>query len=334
MFRDYLEIIARDGKLSDHDFQIAFDALLEGKANEYQAAAFLLATRMAHENAPSVRYAALQLRARAESLQHPRGILDIVGTGGDGMKTLNISTAAAIVAAASGATVAKHGNFGATGPTGAADVVSALGINLRAPIGKVQDALFEQKFAFIFAPMFHPKLARFAQLRKSLEVRTLFNILGPLINPAQPEYMLLGCTTAKVMQIYADVMPGLGVKHAWIVCGDDGMDELSICAPTDVIRFQHGNFSRFTMVPEEVGLSRARLEEIQGSHAAHNAQKLRDMLGGMRGAYRDAVVYNAGVGLLVAGIAGSALEGVRIAEMAIDDGRAIQKLNDYTTALA
>jgi anthranilate phosphoribosyltransferase len=333
MFRDYLELIARNGKLSDHDFQIAFDALLEGKANEYQAGAFLLATRMAHENARSISYAAQQLRARAASIQTPPGVLDIVGTGGDGLKTLNISTAAAIVAAAAGATVAKHGNFGATGPTGAADVVSALGVNLSAPIARVQDALFDHKFAFIFAPLFHSKLKRFAQLRRSLEIRTIFNLLGPLINPVAPEFMLLGTSTHKMLEIYADIMPALGVKHAWIVCGDDGMDELSLCASTDVVRYENGNLSRFQMVPEEVGLPRARHEDIQGGHAEYNAKRLRDMLGGEHGAYRDAVVYNAGAALLIAGIAGSPLEGIRVAEAAIDDGRATRKLDEYILAV-
>jgi len=333
MFKGYLELLARGENLSLTDFQIAFDALLDGGASDAQAAAFLMALRAQHETPAYLKIAAEILRARAVALPAPPGVLDIVGTGGDGLKTLNISSAAAIVAAAAGATVAKHGNYGASGPTGASDTLAALGVNLQAPPEKIQTALFDHKFAFVFAPLFHPALAKLAPVRKSLGIRTIFNLLGPIVNPARPTFMLLGVSSPHAMQTYADILPGLGVQHAWIVRGQDGMDELSPCAPSDVVRVQHGSFSRFTISLEDVGLPRATPEQIIGGDAAHNAVAMQAILNGTQdislNAYRNAVIYNAGAALLIAGRAGTPLEGVRLATAAIQDSKAIDKLTKY-----
>lgn len=333
MLHNYLETLSRRENLSPEDFAVAFDALLDGRASDIQAASFLMALCVSHETPRVLSAAADILRARAVPLASPPDTLDIVGTGGDGLKTLNISSAAAIVAAAAGATVAKHGNYGASGPAGAADTLSALGVNLQAPPEKIQTALFDQKFAFVFAPIFHPSLTKLAPIRKALGIRTIFNLVGPIANPARPRFMLLGVSDARAMQPYAEILPGLGVQHAWIVRGQDGMDELSPCAPSDVIRVQNGNLSRFTISPEDVGLPRVGPEHIHGGDAAYNAEALRAMLDGEQGAYRDAVIYNAGIGLLIAGRAGTPLEGIRLAAAAIDDGRAARKLDDYIAYL-
>ncbi|MBY0421067.1 MAG: anthranilate phosphoribosyltransferase, partial [Parvularculaceae bacterium] len=256
----------------------------------------------------------------------PAGVVDTCGTGGDGLKTFNISTAAALVAAGAGAVVAKHGNRAATSACGSSDVLAALGVPLDAPKGAVERAFLEAGCAFLYAPRHHPALARVAPLRRALGVRTIFNLLGPLANPAGARRQVVGVASARHLEPMAGALARLGVERALVVHGSDGLDELTVAGDSEAIEVSSGVLRRIAIHPSAAGLATSPTASLRGGGPAENAAALRRLLDGEKSAYRDVVILNAAACLMVAGIADSLGDGAERARRSIDDGRARRAL--------
>jgi anthranilate phosphoribosyltransferase len=319
--------VADGESLSDADTQAALDLLMSGVAPPVAMGAFLMALRVRGETADEITGAAKFLRARMTSVDAPPGSVDIVGTGGDSHGTYNVSTAATFVAAGAGVTVAKHGNRAVTSLSGASDVLAALGVKLDVPPVAVTRAISESGVGFLWAPLYHPAMKTWAPIRADLGVRTLFNLLGPLCNPAGVTRQVLGVYDRKLLEPIAQVLKNLGSVHAWVVHGADGMDEMTTTGVTTVAELQGGDITVFDVTPEDAGLPRADIAALKGGDAAHNARALRDLLHGETGAYRDIVVLNAAAALIVAGRASGLEDGVAKAQTSIDSGRAAQALD-------
>jgi anthranilate phosphoribosyltransferase len=319
--------VADGGQLSEPEMLAALDLLMSGVAPPVAMGAFLMALRVRGETIDEITGAAKFLRARMTSVDAPPGAVDIVGTGGDSHGTYNVSTAAAFVAAGAGATVAKHGNRAVTSLSGASDVLAALGVKLDVPPVAVTRAISEAGVGFLWAPLYHPAMKTWAPIRADLGVRTLFNLLGPLCNPAGITRQVLGVYDRRLVEPIARVLKNLGSKHAWVVHGADGMDELTTTSITTVAELRDDRISVFDVTPEDAGLPRSEIAALKGGDAAHNARALRDLLHGEPGAYRDIVVLNAAAALIVAGKAPSLEAGVAKAQSSIDSGRAALALN-------
>lgn len=317
-----------DGEtLSEPDMLAALDLLMSGVAPPVAMGAFLMALRVRGETIPEITGAAKFLRARMTTVDAPPTAVDIVGTGGDSHGTFNISTAATFVAAGAGVTVAKHGNRAVTSLSGASDVLAALGVKLDVPPVAVSRAIADAGVGFLWAPLYHPAMKTWAPIRTDLGIRTLFNLLGPLCNPAGVTRQVLGVYDRKLVEPIAEVLKNLGSTHAWIVHGADGMDELTTTGVTTVAELQNGSITVFDVTPEDAGLPRAVISALKGGDAAHNARALRDLLLGEPGAYRDIVVLNAAAALIVAGKASGLEDGVAKAQTSIDSGRAALALD-------
>jgi anthranilate phosphoribosyltransferase len=313
----------------------AADVLAEvmaGNASEVQIAAFLIALRTKGETVDEIAGLARTMRELAAhvEVEHDAELLDVVGTGG-GRPTFNVSTTAAIIAAGAGCRVAKHGNRSATGLSGAADVLEALGARIDLTPEQVGRCIDEVGFGFMFAPTHHAATRYVIPVRKQLAVRTIFNFLGPLTNPAGVTRQLTGVADRRYVQPLADAFARLGATHVLVVSSEDGLDELSTAAPTHVVEVRGGDTARFTIDATEVGLDRARPEELTGGTPEVNAEITRRILAGERGAPRDLAVLNAGAAIYVSGCADSPEEGVRAAEAAIDGGAALAKLEQFVT---
>jgi anthranilate phosphoribosyltransferase len=263
--------------------------------------------------------------------------VDIVGTGGDGRNTLNISTAAALVVAGCGVPVAKHGNRAATSASGSSDVLAALGVNLEPPLGLVEQCLHEAGICFLFAPRHHPAMRHVAAIRRKLGVRTIFNLLGPLTNPANVKRHLIGVYEAVRLRPMAETLQKLGSETVWLTHGRDGMDELTTTDASSAVSLSNGVLKEFDIVPEQAGLARARAEQLRGGDAAFNAAALKRLLDGEQGPYRDIVLLNAAAALAVAGKAPDLAKGAVLAAQALDSGAArdkLQKLIAWTNRAA
>jgi anthranilate phosphoribosyltransferase len=267
------------------------------------------------------------MRARCNAVRAPEGAIDIVGTGGDGKGTLNISTAAALVVAGAGVPVAKHGNRNLSSRSGAADALTELGLDVMVGPEVVERCLAAAGIGFMMAPMHHPATRHVAPIRLELGTRTIFNILGPLTNPAGVKRQLSGAFAAELIRPMAETLAALGSEAAWIVHGGDGTDELSIAAPSRVAALRNGIVTEFEIAPDDAGLPWHPFERLLGGTPAENAAALRALLGGAAGAYRDAVLLNAAAALVVAGRAAGLAEGVEIARESIDSGAARAKLD-------
>jgi anthranilate phosphoribosyltransferase len=288
--------------------------------------AFLAALRLKGETVDEIAGAAEVMRARAERVQVAAPIfVDTCGTGGDGRNTFNISTTAAFVVAGAGVTVAKHGNRAVSSRSGSADVLAALGVDVDAGIKVVERAIAEVGIGFLFAPRLHPAFKAVAGIRRELGVRTVFNLLGPLANPAGARHQVMGVYEPRWVPIIGGVLAALGALHAFVVHGS-GLDEISVTGMTHVAEVKAGEVERFCVVPEDLGLPRHAESEIAGGDAARNATILRDVLGGQRGAPRDAVLANASAALVCAGAAADLRAGVIVAAESIDRGAATEKL--------
>lgn len=317
-----------DGEhLTEAETEAALDLLVSGVATPVAMGAFLMALRVRGETISEITGAAKFLRARMTSVDAPPNAVDIVGTGGDSHGTYNVSTAATFVAAGAGITIAKHGNRAVTSLSGASDVLSALGVKLDVPPVAVTRAIAESGVGFLWAPLYHPAMKTWAPIRADLGIRTLFNLLGPLCNPAGVTRQVLGVYDRKLVEPIAQVLKNLGSKRAWIVHGADGMDELTTTGASTVAELQDGTISVFDVTPEDAGLPRAKIADLKGGDAATNATALRNLLQGEPGPYRDIVVFNAAAALIVGGKASSLEDGVAKAQTAIDSGRAAQALN-------
>ncbi|MCS7207283.1 MAG: anthranilate phosphoribosyltransferase [Dehalococcoidia bacterium] len=320
--REILELVVARRSLSQEQARQAMQTIMDGQATPAQVAGFLVALRMKGETAEEVAGMAQAMRAKALRVEVPFPLLDTCGTGGDRAGTFNFSTAAAIVCAAAGAKVAKHGNRAVSSASGSADLLEACGVRIALGPEGVAQCIREVGIGFCFAPVFHPAMKHAAPVRRELGIRTVFNILGPLTNPAGAQFQVLGVADPGMGEMLAQVLRLLGVRRAWVVHGEDGLDELTLCAPTRVWDVQTDGLRFFTLTPEGVGLPRARPEDLKGGTPQENAQRLWALLKGERGPLRDGVVLNAGAGLVVYGLAGTLAEGIRLAQEAVDSGRA------------
>lgn len=306
--------------------------IMQGKTTQTQNAAFLaaLSTKSTHaETIDEICGCAEAMRECATAVPYDQAVLEIVGTGGDKSKSFNISTTAALIAASAGVKVAKHGNRAASSLCGAADVLEALGVNIKQTPATCKKLLDEVGMCFLFAQSYHPSMKYVAPIRKELGVRTVFNILGPLTNPAHPRMQLLGVYDERLLEPLAVVLKNLGLTHALVVYGTDCLDEISLSAPTRVCELNHGECTSYEISPLEFGFAFCKKEDLEGGNPEENAQITRDILAGKHGYYRNAAVLNAGAALYVAGKTASIEEGVRQAEMLIDSGAARALLDKF-----
>lgn len=318
--------IAATRPLTRAEADAAFAALFEGQGTPAQMGGFLMALRTRGETVDEYAAAANAMRAKCTPVQAPEGAMDIVGTGGDGKGTLNISTATAFVVAGAGVVVAKHGNRNLSSKSGAADALTELGLNVMVGPQVVERCLAQAGIGFMMAPMHHPATRHVMPVRQELGTRTIFNILGPLTNPAGVRRQLTGAFSDSLIRPMAETLLTLGTIKAWLVHGGDGTDEISIAAPTRVAAVEGGGIREFTIHPDDAGLPYHPFEKIMGGTPAENAQALRALLDGQTGAYRDAVLLNAAAALVVADKAGSLTEGVEMARVSIDSGAARAKV--------
>jgi len=317
-----LNRIADGATHSEGETEAALDLLMSGVATPVQMGAFLMALRVRGETIAEITGAAKFLRSRMTPAEAPPGAIDIVGTGGDSHGTYNVSTAAAIVAAGAGVAVAKHGNRSVSSLSGASDVLQALGVKIDVPSMVVSRAIHACGAGFLWAPMHHPAMKMWAPIRADLGIRSIFNLLGPLCNPASVKRQVLGVYDRKWLEPMAEALKNLGSVHAWVVHGADGMDELSTTGSSTVAELHGGDITVFEVAPEDAGLPRATLADLKGGDAEANAAKLRALLMGEMGPYRDIVLFNTAAALIVAGKADGLKSGVALAAQAIDSGAA------------
>ena len=318
---------AADRPLTRDEAELAFRVLFDGEATPAQIGGFLMALRTRGETVDEYAAAAAVMRAKCNKVRAPEGAMDIVGTGGDGKHTLNISTATAFVVAGAGVPVAKHGNKNLSSKSGTADVQSQMGINVMVGPEVVEKALETAGIAFMMAPMHHPAMAHVGPVRAELATRTIFNILGPLTNPAGAKRQLTGAFTRDLIRPMAETLGRLGSERAWLVHGGDGTDELSICGVSYVAALEEdGSIREAELHPEEAGLPVHPFEAILGGEPQDNANAFRALLDGETGAYRDAVLLNASAALVIAGKADDLKAGVDLARASIDSGAAKTKV--------
>ena len=321
---------ASEGPLSRAQAKTAFTHLFEGTATAAQMGGLLMALRARGESVSEYAAAAAVMRAKCTAVSAPAGAIDIVGTGGDGMGTLNISTATAFVVAGAGVTVAKHGNRNLSSKSGAADALTALGVNVMVGAEVAERAINEIGIGFMMAPMHHPAIKHVMPVRQELGCKTIFNILGPLTNPAGVRRQLTGAFAIDLIFPMAEVLKDLGSEKAWLVHGDDGSDEVSICGATQVAKLEDGKITGDEIHPEDAGLPVHPLRDILGGSPEENGRAFAALLEGAPSAYRDAVLLNAACALVVADHASDLRAGVEMARDSIDSGKAKAKL----TALA
>jgi len=318
-----------DGKPLDADqAEQAFDIIMSGAATPAQIGGFLMALRVRGETVPEISGAVRTMRSKMLTIDAPAGAIDTCGTGGDAKGTYNVSTACAIVAAGCGVPVAKHGNRALSSRSGTADVLKALGVNIDADMRLVRKSLHEANLCFLMAPRHHSAMRHVGPTRVELGTRTIFNLIGPLSNPAQITRQVIGVFAPQWVEPFAEALRGLGHEHAWVVHGADGLDELSTTGPTLVAELKGGKITTFEVSPADAGLPTARLEDLQGGDAEHNAGALRALLDGEAGPFRDIVLFGSAAAMIVAGKAADLKTGVAMAAEALDNGRARQALAD------
>ena len=324
-FKPLLSRLADGATLSEADAGEFFDACLRGEPTPAQVAAALTAMRMRGETVGEITACARAMRKAAVTLDHPFEVIDVCGTGGDGLHTLNISTAVAFVAAGGGLKVAKHGNRALTSRSGGADVLAELGVDIAAGPEQQLKALDEAGICFLFAPAHHGAMRHVSPIRAELGFRTVFNLLGPLANPAKARRQLLGVFDTRWVEPLARVLGALGAERAWTVHGQ-GMDEITTTGETQVAEWRDGQVRLFRITPEAVGLPRASLAELTGGSPKENAAALRELLAGRTGPYRDVVLINAAAAFLVGETVETLREGVELAGRVLDEGRAAEAL--------
>ncbi|MAI62844.1 MAG: anthranilate phosphoribosyltransferase [Micavibrio sp. TMED27] len=326
----YIDNIQNGETLSEDQMIEAMNTIMGGNVSEAEMAAFLSGLAQRGETVEELTGAAKVMREKASGLKAPFGAVDCCGTGGDKSGTYNISTAVAIVSAACGVTVAKHGNRASTSKSGTADVLEALGVNLDVSIEKQEEALNTLHFAFLMAPKHHTAMKHVVSVRKKLGTRTIFNLLGPLANPAGTRYQLIGVFDKQWVRPMAETLKALGTKSAWVVHGEDGLDEITTTAKTYVATLDdEGNINEMTISPEDFGLEYDNPEDLIGGEAQENAAALRGLLEGEKCAYRNIVLANTAAVLMIRGEVETLQEGVKRAAEEIDSGQAFQLLKDY-----
>ena len=325
-FRELIGLVAEGQSLSEDQSAHAFDIMMSGDATPSQIGGFLMALRMRGETVEEITGAARTMRAKMLKVTAPEGAMDVVGTGGDAIGTQNISTASALVVAGAGVPVAKHGNRAFSSKSGAADVLGALGVDLEAELAVVEQAIAEAGIGFLMAPAYHSSMRHVGPTRVEMGVRTIFNILGPLSNPALVKRLLVGTYDARWVEPMAQVLGNLGAERVWVVHGSDGLDEMTTTGPTQVAEFADGNLRTFQVVPEDAGVATATLDDLKGGTPEENAAAIREVLSGAAGPFRDIVLLNAGAALVVAGKADDLKGGANLSAASIDGGHAATAL--------
>ena len=327
-FSYYWRRYADEAVLNDTERQHAFELILSGQASALELAAFLVTLRERGETEDDLVTVATLLKRSCRAVSVPQGSIDSCGTGGDGRKSLNISTATAFVVAAAGVSVAKHGNRAQSSACGSADVLTALGVNVNLD-GEALEAMAQRhRFVFLFAPAHHAAMRHVAQVRKALGVRTLFNLVGPLVNPAAVDYQLVGVFSDKWLMPMARSLARLGRKKVWVLHSRDGFDELSLNAPNDVVSFDGETFKRFSLVAEDYGLSACDPAELVGGDASYNAARLRALCDGEKDGFHDMVVFNAAAALFLVGVVSSLQSGCERAAELLATGKVKALLAD------
>jgi len=327
MINDAIKRVVDGQHLGREEMFEVFGHVMDGRTTDVQKSALLIALRMKGETAEEITGAALAMRERVTPLDVDReNLVDTCGTGGDGRGTFNISTIAALVAAGAGANVAKHGNRAVSSSCGSADLLAALGVCIDLDAAQMSNVLRSAGIAFLFAPKLHPAMSAVAGVRRELGVRTIFNVLGPLTNPAFARRQVLGVYSDRLVETVARVLAALGADHALVVHSRDGLDEISVSAVTHVCEVRAGEVRSYEVTPEELGVGRHPLESIAGGDTRANAAIAREVLAGSHGARHDVVAANAGAALFVAGLAPSIREGVAMAAESIAGGHAMEKL--------
>lgn len=326
-FRGLLAKVGSGQTLDVDEAERAFDIMTSGDATPAQMGGFLMALKVRGETAQELAGGARVLRAKVQRVRAPKGAIDIVGTGGDHHGTFNVSSCSALVVAGAGIPVAKHGNRAFTSKSGAADVLNALGINLDLPIETLEKALVEANICFLMAPRHHSAMRNVAGPRVELAPsRTIFNLLGPMSNPALVKRQLVGVFDRRWLRPVAEALGQLGLERALVVHGQDGMDELTTTTASWAASLENGRVSEIEIVPEEIGVPRASIEKLKGSDAVHNAEEIKKVLAGERNAFRDIVLLNSAAAIMVAGKARDMKEGAALAANSIDTGKAAQAL--------
>lgn len=324
--KPYLAKAATGASLSAEEAREAFDIMMSGEATPSQIGAFLMALRVRGETVDEILGAVTTMRSKMLTVEAPEGAIDIVGTGGDGTHTYNISTLASIIAAGAGVSVAKHGNRAQSSKSGTADALSALGVKLDITPEMTARCINEARIGFMFAQAHHTAMRFVGPSRVELGTRTIFNLLGPLSNPAGVKHQLLGVFAPQWLRPIAEVLKLLGSKNVWVVHGS-GLDEITLTGKTDVVALEGGMIREFTLTPEDFGLPGCALDEIRGGDGHHNAAALRAVLDGADNAYRNVSVANAAAALVVAGKAKDIVEGVSLASQSISSGAARNALD-------
>lgn len=329
MIIETLSLLQRRETLSQGQMISCMNEIMEGEWSNEQISAFLMGLSVRGETVDEITGAAMVMRNKALSINAPENAVDCCGTGGDKLGTYNISTAVAIVSAACGVPIAKHGNRSASSKSGAADVLEALGINLNVPQDKLEEALRIYNFAFLMAPRHHAAMKYVVPVRKSLGIRTIFNVLGPLSNPAKTDRQLLGVFDRKLLVPIAQTLQKLGTRSAWVVHGSDGLDEITTTGATYCAQLKNGEIKQTQIMPQDFGLSISDPKDLIGGEPDENAQALRAVLSGSKNAYRDIVVANTAAVLMISDVANDLKMASSIAQTVLDNGSANDLLNNY-----
>ncbi|MEA4871906.1 MAG: anthranilate phosphoribosyltransferase [Synergistaceae bacterium] len=335
MIREAIVKVVDKQDLSYEEAYKVMSEIMSGETSQVQNASFLAALTTKSTKAETIDEisgCAAAMRDHATKVRHDMDVLDIVGTGGDGSNSFNISTTAAVVIAAGGVKVAKHGNRAASSASGTADCLEALDVVIKQDPIKCEELLRSVGICFIFAQNYHTSMKHVGSIRKELGIRTVFNILGPLTNPASPSMMLLGVYDESLVEPLAKVMSGLGVRRGLVVYCQDRIDEITSCAPNTVCEIKEGYFKTFVIKPEDYGLTRSCKTDLKGGTPKENAKITLAILQGEKGPKRDTVLMNAGAAFYVAGKVGSIVDGIKLAEEVIDSGKAMTKLNEFREA--
>ena len=333
MMKEAIAKLMNKQDLTYEEARQVMDEIMDGKVSATLISSYLTALSMKGETIDEISGSAYAMRAHATEAPHDMDVLEIVGTGGDGANTFNISSTSAMVIAAGGVPVAKHGNRAASSKSGAADVLEALGVNISLPPEKCRALLEQVGICFLFAQTYHTAMKYVGPVRKELGIRTVFNILGPITNPAAPTMGVMGVYDQSLLEPYAAVMQNLGIRRGLVVYGTDRLDEISASAPTAVCEIRDGKTNLYEITPEQFGYTRCQKSDLLGGTPEENAQITRNILSGQdKGPKRQAVCLNAGAALYAAGSAETMEAGVRLAEYLIDSGRAMEKLQQFVEA--
>lgn len=326
MIKEAINLVIQNISLSESEMAEVMTEIMEGRATDAQIGAFLTALRIKGETIEEITAAAKVMRQKATKINAPEGVIDTCGTGGDMSGTFNISTTTAIVVSASGIPVAKHGNRSVSSQSGSADVLEELGVYIELPPEKVEKCLFETNFGFLFAPLFHPAMKYAIAPRREIGIRTIFNILGPLTNPANAKRQILGVFAGKLTEPLASVLGNLGAIDAMVVHGEDGLDEITICDGTRVSRYKDGKVETFYITPEDFGFNRANINSLIGGDRKKNAEITLSILNGEKGPRRDIVAMNAAAAIIVSEMTNDFKVAKEVAEETIDSKKALEKL--------